>query len=86
LEDPRLAWSLSDDLDGDGFPDLAVEQAGEILLYRGRGDRVEPEPFARQKLTHRAEELLVADVTGDGRAEVLAWSQDEKRATWIAWR
>ena len=86
LEDPRLAWSLSEDLDGDGLPDLAVEQGGEILLYRGRGDRVEPEPFVRQKLSHRAEELLVADVTGDGRAEVLAWSRGEKRATWIAWR
>lgn len=84
------AWVYSDgsDVDGDGLPDL-VRHPGddELQVFLGR-DR-----FADEKVSYAVDvvlpeggELLVHDVTGDGRAEVLIWAPRSTSGTLLIGR
>lgn len=87
--DDAAAWSLFADLDGDGLKDLALyrqgeDGAGELDLWRGRaGLGFEQRPWLSAPVTVPVAELLVADLDGDGRGEVVAWAPGSPRiAVW----
>ncbi|MCP4918572.1 MAG: VCBS repeat-containing protein [Proteobacteria bacterium] len=67
------SWNLFGDVDGDGLADLAVHREGELTVWAGPDhDRV----LHRETVGVRVDELLLlADLTGDGTAEVVGWSR-----------
>ncbi len=67
------AWSLFEDLDGDGLPDLAVAVDGRLSCYRGTGSGV-GSSLGVAALGAPVENLWAADLTGDGRAELIGWA------------
>ena len=75
LESDRgAAWSLFEDLDGDGLPDLAVAVEGRVSVYRGAGRSVAAQPLASTVVRAPVENLWAADLVGDGRAELVGWA------------
>ncbi|MFT5681501.1 MAG: hypothetical protein ACI8RZ_002407 [Myxococcota bacterium] len=68
------AWSLFEDIDGDGLPDLAVAVDGLLTCYRGQGTSVERAVMGTAALNAPVENLWAADLTGDGRAELIGWA------------
>ncbi|MCB9759243.1 MAG: VCBS repeat-containing protein [Alphaproteobacteria bacterium] len=81
LEDFELARSLWGDFDLDGRPELVVVEDGTLRVLTGLGG--ETTELGRHRLANRAEQLLIEDVTGDGRAEILAWAPGESRAVLV---
>ena len=72
--DDKAAWSLFEDLDGDGLPDLAVAVGTELQVFRGRGDRVDTRVAASLELVAPVEHLWAADLDGEGPAELVGWT------------
>jgi hypothetical protein len=81
LQDPQAAWNLAHDFDDDGVPDLVVAMDGQVAVFRGRGGSFEDDPMASAPVQGRVQELLVADLNGDGRPEVVAWQAGADVAT-----
>ncbi len=78
------AWVYSDesDVDGDGLPDLVIHLDDALRVYLARDGFDDGKPsFTVDVPLPDGGELLVHDVTGDGRAEVLLWAPRETRGT-----
>lgn len=63
------------ELDGDGLPDVAAAGLGELHILAGQPDGSFAE-VARLSLAHRARQLLVAEVTGDERPDVVVLDRE----------
>lgn len=75
---------LSGDVDGDRRLDLVTDDGGaELRVYRGTATGLEPEAGLRAAVPIPAgdETLRVADLTGDGRAEIIVWAPEGGRGT-----
>ncbi|MDC0672849.1 FG-GAP repeat domain-containing protein [Nannocystis radixulma] len=69
-------------LDGDHLLDVAVVSQDRLTLLRGRADRgLEPVASLELPSGFRPEDLVIADVTGDGRGDVLV---SEGLTVWLA--
>jgi hypothetical protein len=79
--DPAL--DFSEDLTGDGLPDL-VTNSGDtaVHLFPGTGSSFAKTPIASLEVGFRDGEskLWVGDLTGDGRAEIVIWKIRTKQA------
>jgi hypothetical protein len=76
LDGEPAAWSLFSDLTGDGRPDLAVLRGGRLRCYASTGDGIalSAQPWVDIAVPMMADNLWAVDLTGDGRAELVAWS------------
>ena len=79
LEDFDVAWTLDEDLDGDGIEDPVVFEDGQIIVFGSATGSYEE--THRWRVAHSVDELTCADLTGDGLPEVIAWAAHEERAT-----
>ena len=72
---PWWVYADTSDVDGDGLPDLVRHEGQDTLeVYLGGGRFDEGRPAWSMELAMPEHgDLLVHDVTGDGRAEVLLW-------------
>ncbi len=86
LEGTAVAWSLFEDLDGDGLPDLALALSGTLKLFKGDGRRLAPKPWAEVDLGVKATNLWAVDLTGDGAAELVAWAPEDRKMTVVRLR
>lgn len=80
----RLQAELSGDLDGDGRLDLVTNDgADRILVFRGvEGGIAAEAAWERAVPVPRGDDaVLVHDLTGDGRAEVVVWGPGRPKAT-----
>jgi len=80
----RLQASYTADLDGDKRLDLVTNDgADSVRIYRGTAGGMESSPAWTQdiRVPLGEETLFVADLTGDGRAEILVWGVGESRGT-----
>jgi len=60
----RLAWG---DIDGDGFPELAVSNAnGSTMVFRNNKGNLEREPYWKSHDKEKSFDLLFADMDNDG--------------------
>ena len=78
-----LSVSMDGDLDGDGLRDLViVESDGVLRVFAGTRTGVSPTPLATQPvvLPPGEDPLLVADVCGDSRAEIVVWGPGQTEA------
>lgn len=73
---PALATG---DLDGDHLLDFAVTTGDTLQLFRGRAD-LGFDPLAQLELDDDATTVVIADVTGDGQAELVVDEQTRARA------
>lgn len=79
LEDFDVAWSIDEDLSGDGIEDPVVFEDGEVIVFHSSaGGFVEK---TRWRVQHDVSELVAADLTGDGTPEIIAWAPGAERAT-----
>ncbi|HJN76043.1 MAG TPA: VCBS repeat-containing protein [Myxococcota bacterium] len=79
LENFDVAWSMDEDISGDGIEDPVIYEDGEVIVFASEeGVFVETH---RWRVAHDVSELTVADLTGDGRPEIIAWAPGEERAT-----
>lgn len=80
----RMQLDVEHDLDGDGIVDL-VSNGGEdrVAVHLGRPYAFATEPLASLDLPVASvgATLFVQDLTGDGRAEILAWRRHQPTAT-----
>ena len=85
--DPAL--NFSEDLTGDGLPDL-VTNAGDtaVHLFPGDGSGFAETPIASLEVGFRNGEskLWVGDLTGDGRAEIVVWKIRTKQAQLLTYK
>ena len=81
LEEPEIAWSMDGDFDGDGILDLALAQNGILEIYTGTGIGLSASPWVEQPLSHKVERVLVSDLSGDARPEILLWTPREQGAS-----
>ena len=81
LEEPEIAWSMDADLDGDGTLDLALAQNGRLRLYQGTGMGLNTSPWVDLAISHKVERILVSDLAGDRRPELLLWTPREQNAS-----
>jgi hypothetical protein len=77
IEPGQASWNLFGDLDGDGALDLALHREGEITVWRGQGLSFPDPPLLQIESAARVEELLVAELDGDGAAELVGWARGE---------
>jgi hypothetical protein len=65
------------DLNGDGKPDLALDNGGEramsILLNRGDGNFPD---VIKEELTTKSQSVLSADLNGDGKGDLVVWGPE----------
>lgn len=85
LEPPnRLQTDLGGDVDGDGRKDLVTNDGEDrIRVYRGSGAGFEAAAGLDVALPFPPGEdvILVEDLTGDGRAEIVVFGPEERTAT-----
>ncbi len=81
LEGDKAAWSLFEDLSGDGLPDLAVVVGRELSVYLGEGDRVSDKAWLTQSLEAPVEHLWAVDLSGDGAVELVGWAPGDARVS-----
>jgi len=77
------SWNVFADLDGDGFKDLALHRDGELSVWPGTPGGF-PASGPTATTTEAVDELLVADLDGDGAAELISWARGAARLT--VWR
>lgn len=84
IEHPEsVLLSMEGDLDGDGWLDLVTNDAGpQLHVYRGAASGLATTPTASLTVgaAERGDALLVRDLTGDGRAEVVLWREGSRSA------
>lgn len=84
IENPEaVLLSMEGDLDGDGWLDLVTNDAGaQLRVYRGSASGLATSPTASLGIgdARRGDQLMVRDLTGDGRAEVLLWREGAAQA------
>ncbi|RME23512.1 MAG: VCBS repeat-containing protein [Deltaproteobacteria bacterium] len=78
VDGTRAAWSMFEDLTGDGLPDLAMVIDGRLDIFAGRGMSVDRQPCATASLGVQADNLWALDLSGDGAAELVAWARGER--------
>ncbi len=81
LEGFEIAWNMHGDLDGDGDRDPVLFSGGVVTATLTEDGGFREEPLFSWQVEHDVEELLVWDLTGDGRPEVIAWAPGERRCT-----
>lgn len=86
LEGTAVAWSLFEDLDGDGLPDLALALDGQLRVYPGDGQRLASRPSVEVALGRPATNLWARDLTGDGAPELIAWTPEARALTVVRLR
>ena len=86
VEGDKAAWSLFEDLDGDGLPDLAVAVGTQLQVFPGLGDRVASRPYASLELAARVEHLWAVDLDGDGPAELVGWAPGAREVSVVGLR
>jgi len=77
------SWNVFADLDGDGRNDLALYRDGEISVWPGTPAGF-PEPRWTALTEAPVDELLVADLDGDGASELISWARGADRFS--VWR
>jgi hypothetical protein len=84
IERPEtMLVSMDGDMDGDGWLDLVTNDAGDTLrVYPGSESGFAASAAASVSIgpVERGTALLVRDLTGDGRAEILLWRPDAEQA------
>lgn len=86
IEGSATGWSLFEDLDGDGFVDLAIAVDGRLRVFPGDGQRIASRPTVDLDLGLAVSNLWAADLTGDGAAELLGWTPGVDRAVVVKLR
>ena len=68
------------DLDGDGDLDLvvAMEWAPHLMLFNDGKGRFSEDPTRSPRTTHDHEEVVLADLDGDGASDILLVSEDDR--------
>ena len=79
IEGSTASWSLFEDLDGDGLPDLALAVAGELRLHPGDGSRLASKPSLTLPLGRDVTNLWALDLTGDGAVELVGWTPEARQ-------
>lgn len=69
------SWNLFGDMDGDGRADLAVHREGRIRVWAGPDFET---VLHDQTVSVPVDELLMADLTGDGTAELVGWARGQR--------
>jgi hypothetical protein len=80
---PEWVYSDSSDIDGDGLPDL-VRHKGEdgLQVFFGRDEFAGGKPSMTIDVAMPEQgQLMVHDLTGDGRADVLLWGPGVAQGT-----
>ena len=86
LEGDKAAWSLFEDLDGDGLLDLAVAVGSSLSVYLGEGDSVSERAWMELELEGPVENLWAVDLSGDGAPELVGWAPGDARVSVIQLR
>ncbi len=81
LEEPEIAWSMDGDFDGDGTLDLALAQNGILEIYTGTEIGLSASPWREHPISHKVERILVSNLAGDTRPEILLWTPREQNAS-----
>jgi len=74
VEDHALAWTLFDDLDGDGRPDLALAVDGVLHIHPVRDRRLAPRPSLTLDLGLPVTNLWVGRLGSGGRPQLVGWT------------
>jgi hypothetical protein len=69
LDDPTTAWTVDADLDRDGQVDLVYIEGAEVIAVRMDGTEI------GRMNSRKADNILTADVDGDGVREVFLWGE-----------
>ena len=81
LDGEQAAWSLFEDLSGDGRPDLAYITDQRLQCFAALPDRIglADMPWVDVPVPFGVDNLWSVDLTGDGVAELVGWSPGESR-------
>ena len=69
------------DFDGDGTLDLALAQNGILEIYTGTEIGLSASPWREHPISHKVERILVSNLAGDTRPEILLWTPREQNAS-----
>lgn len=87
--DRTLDFELREDVTGDGLPDLVTNDGKQqVAVYAGigHGFAASPTGVLPMPLPNTDELFYVADLTGDGRAEIVVWGPQQKAGSVVSWR
>ncbi len=77
VDGSKAAWSMCEDLTGDGLTDLAaVVVDGELSVTAGHGVTIDRPPLYEVSLGVQADNLWAVQLTGGG--DLVAWSKGEQ--------